>query len=49
MDTTESIILLAAVAVAGYLYGKQQAQKTAAATAATATTDPLAWLGGWAV
>lgn len=43
MDTTESILLIAAAVGLGYWFAKkQQAQ-----AAKVETTDPLAWLGGW--
>jgi len=47
MNQTESIILLAAVALAGYVYGKKRATVTASA-AQQYSTDSLAWLGAWA-
>jgi len=46
MNQTESIALLAAVAFAGYWYGKRQAQAAAANTAAS--SGGLDWLGAWA-
>ena len=46
MNQTESIALLAAVALIAYTVGKNRATRTTAA-AAEPQPDVLAWLGGW--
>ena len=46
MNQTESIALLAAVALAGYWYGKRRAAATTSNTAAS--SGNLDWLGAWA-
>lgn len=44
MNQTESIILIAAVALIAFTVGRNRATRTAAETA---PPDQLAWLGGW--
>ena len=46
MNQTESLALLAAVALAGYWYGKRRAAATTTNTAAS--SGNLDWLGAWA-